>query len=179
MESQAGELSEGCRATEPARNCTQYSQRKRTDTAPSLPNTLSSLHLLLLNSPPTSAPTKKSSFSSSIFLLLHQLCWLPRLRPLKKCHVWELALLFGLICKASHTSGTHKAAASHQKKSIKFSTFNIIKSSKIAIIKINCSFSPPFLHDTKQRIRCFRIDRINGKDIHFLNVIRTYLVNIM
>lgn len=46
MDSQAGELSEGYRATESARNSTQYSQRSRMDTMPLLPNTLSALHLL-------------------------------------------------------------------------------------------------------------------------------------
>lgn len=60
MGSQAGELSGGCRAIEPARNCTQCSQRSRMDTVPSLPNTLFSLHLLLLNYLASSAPTKKS-----------------------------------------------------------------------------------------------------------------------
>lgn len=34
MESRAGELSEGCRAIEPARNSTQYSQRSRMDRVP-------------------------------------------------------------------------------------------------------------------------------------------------
>lgn len=60
MESQAGELSEGCRAIEPARNSSQYSQRSRMDTVPSLPNALSALHLLLLNYLASSVPTKKS-----------------------------------------------------------------------------------------------------------------------
>lgn len=60
MGSQAGELSGGCRAIEPARNCTQCSQRSRMDPVPSLPNTLFSPHLLLLNYLASSAPTKKS-----------------------------------------------------------------------------------------------------------------------
>lgn len=106
MESQAGELSEGCRAIEPARNSTQYSQRNRMDTVPSLPNTLSSLHFLLLNSPPSSAPTKKSLFSSSIFLL-HQLRWLPRLRYLESC--LGTCTAFCLMFKSLHPLGTHEA----------------------------------------------------------------------
>ena len=60
MESQAGKLSEGCRAVEPARNCTQYCQRSRMDTVPCLPNTLSALHPPSLNYLASSAPTKKS-----------------------------------------------------------------------------------------------------------------------
>lgn len=50
---------------EPARNSTQHRQRSGMDSVPSLPDTLFALHLLLLNYLASSAPTKKSRFSSS------------------------------------------------------------------------------------------------------------------
>lgn len=46
IESQAGELSKGYRASEPARNSTRYSKRNRIDKMPSLPNSLFTLYLL-------------------------------------------------------------------------------------------------------------------------------------
>lgn len=80
MDGQAGELSEGYRAVESARDSTQHSQRRRMDTVASQPNTLSALHPLSLNYQASSTPTKKRYFSSCASLLLNQLHRSHRLR---------------------------------------------------------------------------------------------------